>query len=236
MVKRWPDNGMLRWALLISILLHSCIALVWPNLISRADDPAAPIESISFAHLSQIKFTTPAPKFKSVPRVPAMTQRVAPVRARVRPGARHRSPNAAAAKTVARVNTPVVSEPVQQLAAAPSPTVQTSAAATPAPSAPPREVAQSDGSDTGGVMPFGATLDTPVLDPRIKSELQNRFKLGVVVTIVVGDDGKTKSISFHPPQDQAVEAQIRSLLASANWDPAVCGGGIACEKSAELKL
>lgn len=229
MVKRWSDNRMLGRALLVSLFLHACGALIWPNLASPSNDLSAPVENISFAHLTQVKITTPAPKTRSISRAAPVTAKVAPLRAPV-----HRSGRQQSRKPAPRAPAAIVPEQGRQVAAVPAPSAAPAASA--APSAPPREVAQSDGQDTGGVMPFGATLDTPVLDPRVRSELQNRFKLGVTVVIVVGDDGKTKSISFHPPQDPAVEAQIRSLLASANWDPAVCGGGIACQKSAELKL
>ncbi len=245
--RRWTDNGTLGWAILASAFLHLCIALLWPALTSPAASIPEPIENISFAHLSRTEITTPAPSKHQAPRVPRVAK-AAPRKAAVHRGAQHRSPLPRSLKR-AQQNTPTLFEQASQVAAA----AQGTALATPAPAAiahapmqtsapaqrtaaPTQEIAQANGHDAGGVMPFGATLDTPVLDPRVKSALQARFKLGVTVVIVVGDDGKTKSISFRPPQDPAVESQIRTLLASANWDPAVCGGGIACEKSAELKL
>jgi hypothetical protein len=32
------------------------------------------------------------------------------------------------------------------------------------------------------------------------------------------------------------KSRIQSLLADASWDPAVCGGGIACEGTATIRL
>ncbi|MDQ2679675.1 MAG: hypothetical protein M3Y21_01440 [Candidatus Eremiobacteraeota bacterium] len=244
---RWTDNRMLGWALLGSVFLHFCLALLWPALLSPAASVAEPIENISFARLSRMQITTPSPT-KRVVSEPRRVAKAAPRKAPLHRGAVRRSAVQHSLKR-AQQNTPSVSEQATQVAAAPQAPAQTTEIANAAPpvatqtSAPPQRsaaptqvVAQANGHDAGGVMPFGATLDTPVLDPRVKSALQARFKLGVTVVVVVGDDGKTKSITFHPPQDPAVESQIRSMLASANWDPAVCGGGIACEKSAELKL
>ena len=78
-------------------------------------------------------------------------------------------------------------------------------------------------------MPFGADLPEPVLDPKARAELSRRFG-GVHVTLIVtvGDDGRTKSVEFHPPLDARLQAEISALLAAANWDAAVCGGGIPC--------
>ncbi len=86
-----------------------------------------------------------------------------------------------------------------------------------------------------GYLPFGAEQPDPVLDPNIVRQLS---ALGVHVTLVVtvGDDGRTESVAFQPPLDPSLEGRIRSLLADANWDPAVCGGGVACEGHATIKL
>lgn len=76
----------------------------------------------------------------------------------------------------------------------------------------------------------------PVLDPHVRAQLTARFNVRVTLIVTVGDDGRTKRVEFHPPLDPQTEAQIRRLLADANWDPAVCGGGIACQGIATIKL
>ncbi|HUN29034.1 MAG TPA: hypothetical protein VMV65_04480, partial [Alphaproteobacteria bacterium] len=86
----------------------------------------------------------------------------------------------------------------------------------------------------GGYMPLGVN-DSPVLDPSVRKSL---LALGVHVrlTITVDSAGHTKSIAFQPPLDADLEQQIRTLLASASWDPAVCGGGMTCEGQATITL
>ncbi|PZR59505.1 MAG: hypothetical protein DLM50_01370 [Candidatus Meridianibacter frigidus] len=88
----------------------------------------------------------------------------------------------------------------------------------------------------GGIAIFGSTYQEPVLDPHAREELQKRFRLNVTLHVLVGDDGKTKAVSFDPPQAPETEKQIRDYLASANWDAAVCGGGITCEGETKITL
>jgi hypothetical protein len=90
-------------------------------------------------------------------------------------------------------------------------------------------------NDRGGVSPFGAE-QPPILDPRVKTELLQRFNVHVVLLVTVGEDGKTKKIEFHPPLDDATQHAIQTFLANANWDAAVCGGGVSCEGVATIKL
>jgi pyruvate/2-oxoglutarate dehydrogenase complex dihydrolipoamide acyltransferase (E2) component len=114
----------------------------------------------------------------------------------------------------------------QQAPAAPSPQPATTLA--------PRAIEGEGGSDRGGVLPLGATQD-PVLDPSVRAQLE---KLSVHVTLVVtvGEDGHTKRVQFQPALDTQTEQTIESMLASANWDAAVCGGGVSCEGTATIKL
>ena len=56
------------------------------------------------------------------------------------------------------------------------------------------------------------------------------------LTITVDSAGHTKNVAFQPPLEASIEEQIRSLLASASWDPAVCGGGMTCEGQATITL
>ncbi|MFZ1016967.1 MAG: hypothetical protein WAN39_03760, partial [Candidatus Cybelea sp.] len=98
-----------------------------------------------------------------------------------------------------------------------------------------RDVASENARPAGGYLPFGAEQPTPVLDPEVRKQLD---ALGTHVTLIVtvGDDGKMTNLVFTPPVDAQTETKIRSLLADANWDPAVCGGGVACEGQATIKL
>lgn len=100
---------------------------------------------------------------------------------------------------------------------------------------PAREVAGTTGRNTGGYLPFGAQQPDPVLDPGVRKAL---IALGVHVTLVVtvGEDGKTERVEFQPSVDPSLQTRIQSLLADANWDPAVCGGGISCEGRATIRL
>ncbi|MGB9650580.1 MAG: hypothetical protein WCB01_02135, partial [Candidatus Cybelea sp.] len=84
-------------------------------------------------------------------------------------------------------------------------------------------------------LPFGAQQPDPVLDPDVRKQLD---ALGAHVTLIVtvGEDGRTENVSFRPPVDPQLETRIRSLLADASWDPAVCGGGVSCEAQATIKL
>jgi pyruvate/2-oxoglutarate dehydrogenase complex dihydrolipoamide acyltransferase (E2) component len=98
-----------------------------------------------------------------------------------------------------------------------------------------RAVASVDAHQAGGYLPFGAEQPVPVLDPAVRKALDG---LGVHVTLVVtvGDDGHTTNVVFAPPLDPQIENRIRSLLADASWDPAVCGGGVSCEAQATIRL
>jgi hypothetical protein len=95
-------------------------------------------------------------------------------------------------------------------------------------------VAGNGSADRGGVLPLGATQD-PVLDPAVLVQLSKRVS-HVTLVVTVGEDGHTKSVTFQPPLDSGMEKQIEAILADANWDAAVCGGGVSCEGVATIKL
>jgi hypothetical protein len=116
-------------------------------------------------------------------------------------------------------------------------TTQNVAAQTPQPQASvdARPVDGSGASDRGGVLPLGAAQD-PVLDPAVLAQLEKRFNVHVTLVVTVGEDGHTKKVSFQPPLDPQTEREIEDVLADANWDAAVCGGGVSCEGVATIKL
>jgi hypothetical protein len=84
-------------------------------------------------------------------------------------------------------------------------------------------------------MPFGAEQPVPVLDPVVLKQL-TALGVHLTLTVTVGDDGKTKTVAFDPSIDDPMKSRIQGLLADASWDPAVCGGGVACEGTATIRL
>ncbi len=223
-----------RAALLASLLLHVLMAALMPALaIVPGTGPA--IETLSFVRTLPIRIETPHPV---APKPPAIAKHRAPVAViephRAAPAgtrfvkrpAGHVDRSANAAPIVAervQVGVPTVEQPVRA-------TAMPSAAPTP-----PTVASVETKRDTGGFMPLGVDVPVPVLDPNVTKSLHG-LGVHVTLTVVVDADGHTKSIDFAPPLDASIEAQIRSMLASASWDPAICGGGIACQGQATIRL
>jgi hypothetical protein len=230
----WPNNRLLTQALVASLVLHLLIALVIPVMTWSASSTT--VETISFVHLMHITVATPKPKIREVAATAphyARVLHIAPI-AHVRPRPMR----------IKRVHVAV--RPIATAAAAPyvAPAVpggtaqqrgQPGTPAAPVTAPPQQEVANATKHDVGGYMPLGASEPDPVLDPAVRQALA---KLGVHVTLLVTVDaaGKTESVDFQPPLNQSVEDQIRTMLANASWDPAQCGGGVACEGRATIKL
>jgi hypothetical protein len=70
----------------------------------------------------------------------------------------------------------------------------------------------------------------------VRAQLQQRFAVHVTLLVTVDEDGHTERVVFQPPLDTQTEQAIQQMLASANWDAAVCGGGVSCEGTATIKL
>lgn len=223
-----------------SIGLHALLALAIPSFAwTVASSPE--IETISFMKITTVHVATPTPP--PAVRPPAAAPVVAP--------AIHLAPSTARPVEISRhSNLQVQRRPDVQstLQSAPqaapqvqgvAPVAQT--AATAVPQATPaveqqRQVASvAHKAVDGGYLPLGAEQDVPVLDPTVRTAIA---QLGVhtTLTVVVDADGKVKSIAFTPDVDTAVETKIRSMLAAAQWDAAVCGGGVSCEGKAVLKF
>ncbi|HEX4012670.1 MAG TPA: hypothetical protein VHX17_02135 [Candidatus Cybelea sp.] len=226
-------RGRMERATLGSVVIHCLVALAIPALaFTVADTPA--VETVSFTHILHVQIVRPqrpmprpraaAPHFKATPTIDP-THKVTLVKLQLRGRSAKAPPatNAPAAPTVAAVAhagdsaSHGTTEPVSTA----SPQV--------------REVASENARPAGGYLPFGAEQPTPVLDPQVRKQLDS---LGAHVTLVVtvGDDGKMTNLVFTPPVDSQTETKIRSLLADASWDPAVCGGGVSCEGQATIKL
>jgi hypothetical protein len=221
-------------ATLASVTIHVLVALAIPALAWTAST-AAPVETISFKQILHVEVVPP--------RAPAPPPRAVAPHHELKPAINF-------ATEVHRVTV------VPRRRASPEPVVATNAPAAPAvaveqragtgttqsnvtpndtPSPAARSVASVGQHQVGGYLPFGAEQPDPVLDPTVRKQL-DALDTHVTLVVTVGDDGKTENVLFDPPVDPQVEARIRDLLADATWDPAVCGGGVACEGRATIKL
>lgn len=229
----FPRDRLLLKALLASLLLHALIAYVIPAFaVVPGAGPA--IETISFARALPIRIETPHPRV-----VPPRAS--APVHARVLHAAKHRAQSARATRRAPARPTAHTRQNVAPLVAAAThagSNVRRAAAPRPSATAVPTAATVASvetKSESGGYMPLGAEDPVPVLDPAVRHQLA---ALGVhtTLTIVVGVNGKTKSVAFAPALGPVEEAQIRDLLASASWDPAICGAGVPCESQTTIRL
>jgi len=221
-------------ATLASVGIHALVALSIPALAWTAST-ATPIETVSFTRILHVQITPPR-----APHPPPRA--LAPhrdVKAAVNLASELRLVNArphprSAAQTSVATNAPAapaigaVARPGAGNAKSDDPPNAQASPAT-------RAVSSVGTHQAGGYLPFGAEQPDPVLDPGVRKQLDS---MGAHVTLVVtvGDDGRTQSITFDPPIDAQTESRIRSLLADASWDPAVCGGGVACQGVATIKL
>jgi hypothetical protein len=224
-------NRLLYRALLASLAIHLVLITFIPPFVQLSGTQS--VETLSFVKLVQVQIRTPQPPPHELPAT-------APVRA---PVARvsHVRRATSAIHTISRTLLHASPQPQHApLVAAAQPggsTLSQGSGTVTTPSATPDQtnVGQPSRQAVGGYMPLGADEPTPVLDPNVRKAL---LGLGVHVTLTVTVDstGRTEDVAFEPPLDQNVEQQIRSMLASASWDPAVCGGGVTCEGQATIKL
>ena len=224
----------MRGATVASVAIHAAIALAIPALAWTAST-ATPVETISFKHILHIEVMPP--------RAPAPPPRAVAPHVDVKPAInfanrvhvvtavphRHASP-----MPVVASNAPAApaAGAVQRAGTG---TTDSNAAPNVTPSPAAHEVASIGQHRVGGYLPFGAEQPDPVLDPNVRKQL-DALGTHVTVLVMVGEDGRTESVLFDPPVDPQIESRIRALLADATWDPAVCGGGVACEGRATIKL
>ncbi|MGA9018870.1 MAG: hypothetical protein WB438_08065 [Candidatus Cybelea sp.] len=219
-------------ATLGSLAIHMLVAISIPALAWTAS--GAPVETVSFTHILRVQIVRPraalprpraaAPHYNISPSMNFAHRVVLVKLAQQRPATRAPiATNAPAAPAMAAVAEAGDSNANGDAGPVSSPTPAV------------RAVASVDTNHAGGYLPFGAEEPVPVLDPAVRKELDG---LGVHVTLIVtvGDDGHTTNVVFQPPLDPQSENRIRSLLADASWDPAVCGGGVSCEAQATIKL
>jgi hypothetical protein len=226
-------NRFLGAALLGSLVLHGVGAGLVPPFSHVPS--LSPVETISFTKIRRIEITHRAAAARPLVAKTSITVKPRVVRTRKPPT--HLEHDAKASPPPALVASSQVTTVGQT-----SGTASQNATPRPGPpnprataSADTRDVATADQHVAGGYMPFGATDPVPVLDPGARRRLE-ALDVHVTIVVVVSDSGRTKSVRFDPPLDKTVEGQIQTLLASANWDPAYCGGGLPCEAAATIKL
>jgi len=242
----------LRRAFAASLGIHLLLAFIfpiWPN--TQPQGPEA-VETLTFAHIAHIhieKHADARPLPVAMPRTTRRSATVSFARKHSELSAKNRNPrsrptpvNGPQGLVAAAPRLVPARQPVPLVARAPGtrlpkePTFQRAPGPLPNPQGTANLVVSGSGSnDRGGVSPFGAE-QPPVLDPRVKSALLQRFNVHVTLVITVDEDGHTKKIEFHPPLDDQTQTAIRTMLAAATWDAAVCGGGVSCEGVATIKL
>jgi hypothetical protein len=222
------QNRLLYRALLASLALHLVLLALIPPFANFQG--AQNVELLSFVRVQTVRVATPVPR----PEHPA----TAPLRAALpQVSLAHAS---AARRPIGHASShpqlPQPAAPIVAAAVRAGGVTRQPAVTAPAPSTAPL-AAQSVAATrqaAGGYMPLGVN-DTPVLDPSVR-KLLRALGVHVTLTITVDSDGHTKHVTFAPPLDADVQAQIQSILASASWDPAVCGGGMTCEGQATITL
>jgi hypothetical protein len=234
MVTMAASQGPMGRAVLASMAIHVLAALLIPALAWTMTS-APPVETITFTRVAHIQIERrepPRPQPRTVaPHRSSTTTIAVTTRLEMAHTTAHRVSSPPPAVSYPQSSAPTVATVARAGNGTTSGEVAPQATASPVA----REVSSTIGRDTGGYLPFGAEQPDPVLDPIIRKQLET---LGVHVTLVVtvGEDGRTKSVVFQPNVDPALESRIESLLADANWDPAVCGGGVSCEGRATIKL
>jgi hypothetical protein len=243
------DSRSLRRALLASLGLHVLVASFLP-VWTAPQSENAPVEALSFARLMRIEIQRPraAAAPAAVPQTDRRAAKVSFARHKSDLTAHTRKPhaeptavNGPVGKIAAAPRRIALSKPAPVYArvpasAAPIAPVNNGSSQTPQPQATldQRSVAGTGASDNGGELPLFA--DQPaVLDPSARAKLR-QMNVHVTLTVTVSEDGRTEDVSFSPPLDPQIQEQIRSILAAANWDAAVCGGGVSCQSTATIKL
>jgi hypothetical protein len=223
------QNRLLYRALLASLALHLVLFALIPPFANF--EGAQNVELLSFVRVQTLRVAMPVPRPQHLATAPVRAALPQISRAHTPASARRAVGHASARPQSPQPAAPIVAAAVRAGGVTTQPAVTAPAAST-------APVAAQNGNagrqTVGGYMPLGVN-DTPVLDPTVRKSL---LALGVHVTLTITVDsaGHTKRVDFHPPLDANVQAQIQSILASASWDPAVCGGGMTCEGQATITL
>lgn len=226
-------DRLLARAFVASLALHLALFALIPALVA-SEVPGA--ETLSFVRIVRLREIHPPPRpphsvAATAPR-PAVVPHVTPARSAVAFTPRR----VVVDNVVPQVQRAPLAAPIHpgtdktDVSATAPPVVETNKPQNDSEQHPPAAQPQ-----VGGMMPLGAEDPVPVIEPAAREALA---ALGVHVTLTVDVDehGHVTSVTFAPPLDPALEERIRSMLASASWDPAFCGAGIACEGKATIRL
>ena len=229
------DDPLVRVAFPASLAIHLAIAALIPAIVVvQSSGPA--IETISFAHVISVSAPTPHPERAPLAAAPSRAAIPNVARTTPAPHARRasRRPETHATSAARSAAPMVAAEHAGSAVATPADHALPSAAASPP--AQTTSVASTESRQkTGGYLPLGAEQPDPVLDPTVLQRL-SALAVHVKLLVTVDESGRTKRVAFVPPLDDATEARIRAMLASASWDPAVCGAGVPCEGTATISL
>lgn len=250
-VRTWHDSRLFERALIASLALHLLLALFLPGWMPAQSAGSQPVEALSFARVMRVEIRKPVKAAPAVamPETAHHAAKVSFARSKSELSAKTRKPvarptamNAPEGKRAAAPIHVLIRHPAPLYARAPASSVPVSSSVSRAQQSPAPQasvdthaVSGAGASDRGGVLPFGASQD-PVLDPGALAQLQKQFSGHVTLLVTVGEDGHTKHVTFQPPLDPQVEQRIEAILQDANWDAAVCGGGVTCEGVATIKL
>ena len=222
-------------ALVASLALHLVLLALIPSLVAvRSRRPS--VATIAFAQVARIELAqarrTPQPTRTPEPPAPPAPRQ--PHEAKPHPLPVALAPTS---QRPERQRSQVSSAPIALAAAPASPSPAPSATPGPATTASPAPVrlASTERLDRGGYMPFGARQAQPVLDERTARRLR-ALDLNATMRVRVDGNGRILALSFTPPIDAESRERILALLANASWDPAVCGGGIACTGETTIRL
>lgn len=222
-------------ALAASVAIHLVVALLIPA-IPQSSAPES-VEIISFARVSRVAIERRKAPTPNQPRAQAGQKRSVPELSAPRPQSTPVPKRGVAVTPIPAIVSPVEHTAAPNVAASP---IQGAAAGSPMPLPPatptpqPTQVGVANGR-AAGMLPFGAEEHDPVLDPNVLRQLL-ALNVHVTLIVIVDEDGRSKTVQFDRPIDPQLAQKIQSLLADANWDPAVCGGGIACEGRTTIKL
>ena len=238
----WREDRRLGTALAASLFLHVLVALLMPSLQASAVAAPGALEMISFVRIPHVSVHVSPVAARARPVVilahaPVLSTRPQAAKAKSKGPSYSRSKSATShQKTGASQTQPAA---VADMTGAPVPSVAPAQTATPAIAARKTQeqtlTASHGNTNSSGSGLLGDAHD-PTLDGSVVDDLRRRFKMDVTLVVLVGDDGKMKSIEFHPPLDAESEKAIHDLLADAHFDPAYCGGGIPCEGKATIRL
>lgn len=226
----WQHDRILTRALLASLVLHLIFAYFIPAITTYAAAGPA-VETISFVKMIRISLHKEQPQHVQAATAPRLAPRPVIEKQRTVAAGKQFTPSKATRST-ANAAPQIAAQTAP--GAAPAANVA-NASATASQSQPNVTAVTESRRNYGANMPLGADDPMPILDPGMHQQLA-ALGVHVTLTITVDENGHTKTVLFAPPLANDVEDHIRTMLASASWEPAYCGGGIACEGKAVITI